>query len=812
MNFDPLWTAPLDNCYAKRFVPRARVPTLKNSPVFIPVETSVDWPIMKFVRETRPIRVLMCEDSQDDAFFCENALREANLNVALKHVSKRPEFEAQVREGSWDVVLIDYYLPGYSGESALHFCREIAPELPLIFVSGTINEEQAIEALKLGATDYVLKHRLSRLAPAVARAFEEVCARREQIATARRLQETELFLQTAMEVGQIGSWSSSLRGDSSLAWSRGTHRIFGLDADAAPSREFFYRMVHPEDLHLVTEAVDKAISTRGNYNVDHRIQRADGVARWVHEQGRVLCDEAGRPVKLVGVVQDITERKEAEEKIREQAELLDVAQSAIITHNLEGQIQFWNRSAEQLYGWTAAEAVGVDVRENLYAGSGDLFADIRRKTLESGSWHGEITHRCKDGRLVACDSRWSVVRDASGRLRSILSVNTDLTERKRLEQQFLRAQRMECVGALASGIAHDINNVLAPVLMSVEIFRDKLKDPEDRELLDTLETSAKRGADIVRQVLTFARGSEGQRAPIQLRRAITDIVKIIRETFPRSITAVGRIPDSLWTVRGDATHLYQVLMNLCVNARDAMPSGGELIVTAENVALDDHATMFHDDARPGHYVRISVKDSGVGMTREVQERMFDPFFTTKEIGRGTGLGLSTVANLVRGYNGFITVDSSPGQGTEMRIYLPAEKKIALDEDDGAGEMLEGGRGQLIMVVDDEATIRVVTRTTLEANGYSVITATDGMEAVAIFPKEPGKVKVVVTDLMMPSMDGAATINALRERDPGLRFIAVSGLMDPTKLPDLGPGNPIGFLQKPFTAERLLRLLGETLRR
>ncbi len=754
----------------------------------------------------------MCEDSSDDAFFCEAALREAKLNFTLQHVSIRKDFEAAVREGVWDVALVDYYLPGYSGEEALKFCRATTPELPLIFVSGTINEEQAIEALKLGATDYVLKHRLSRLAPAVVRACEEVRARREKSVTDRRLHETELFLQTAMEVGQIGSWTSSLEGDGELVWSRGSHHIFGLEAGAImPSREFFYRTVHPDDLRVVAEAVEKAIASRGDYRVDHRILRADGATRWVHEQGRVICNEAGRPIKLVGVVQDITERKEADDKIREQAELLNFAQSAIITHDMEGRVLFWNQSAEQLYGWTAAEALGVDVRATLYAKDAELFADIRRKALEAGHWHGELTHQCKNGRPVVCDSRWSVVRDAAGRLRSILSVNTDLTERKHLEQQFLRAQRMECVGSLASGIAHDINNVLAPVLMSVELFREKLTSPEDTEILDNLEASAQRGADIVRQVLTFARGADGQRARMQLRRVAIEITKIVQETFPRSIRATTTVAPDLRLVRGDATQLYQVLMNLCVNARDAMPSGGTLEMTVENIALDAQAHELHADALPGKYVRVRVKDSGVGIAPEIQERIFEPFFTTKEIGRGTGLGLSTVANIVRSHHGFVTVRSAPGQGTEMGIYLPSEDEPNDTEILYAKKAPEFGRGELILVVDDEATIRVVTRTTLEANGYAVMTAKDGLEAMAIFPKERGVVKLVITDLMMPMMDGAQLITALREKDPSLRFIAVSGLMGATKLPEGKDGKPIPFLQKPFAADRLLRLLAETLR-
>ncbi len=757
------------------------------------------------------MKILQCDDSEADALLCQHALKDGGLAFSHRWVSTRKDFEAAILQGNLDIVLIDYYLPEYRGDEALAFCRANAPGLPVIFVSGTIDDEQAIEALKLGATDYVLKHRLARLPRAVRRAHEEAISRRERAEALRQLEETELFLQTAMELGEIGSWSSSLEGDGKLTWSRGAHRIFGLEmGTAGPTRAFFFKLVHPDDLAAVTDAVTRAIESRGDYGVDHRVLRPDGAVRWVHEQGRVVCDDEGRPVKLVGVVQDITDRKASEDRIREQAALLDVAQSAIVTHSLEGKILFWNRGAEQLYGWAAAEAVGSDLSCLLHPDSAEKFNEVRRLAIEHGEWHGEMEQATRGGQRVACDSRWSVVRDGNGRLQSILSVNTDLTERKKLEQQFLRAQRMECVGTLASGIAHDINNVLAPIMMSVELFRMKLTGQEDCDLLDILEASAKRGAEIVRQVLTFARGAEGQRGVIPLERAVKEVAKILRETFPRSIQIQVHLDRGLWLVRGDPTHIYQVLMNLSVNARDAMQRGGRLSLEAGNVNLGPEAPTLHAEAKPGPYVRLSVRDSGTGIAPDVMARIFDPFFTTKEPGQGTGLGLSTVQSLIRGHGGFITVESVLGHGTSMHAYLPAEPSTAA-ADAGGDELAPApGRGETILVVDDEATIRVVTRTTLEANNYTVLTAKDGLEAVSIFPKQPGAVRLVVTDLMMPAMDGATMIRALQEIDPNLRFIVVSGLMDAEKVPHSPASRPIAFLAKPFGSDELLRLIRQTL--
>jgi PAS domain S-box-containing protein len=763
--------------------------------------------------ETGRLRILLCEDSEEDAILTERALSQAGVRSVIRRVWSQKPLEDALRGQPFDIALIDYYLPGFQGEDALKLCLEIAPEMPVIFVSGMIREEKAIEALKLGATDYVLKNRLSRLPAAVLRAHEETLARREKTRTEERLRETELFLQTALEVGRIGSWSSSLTGDGNLIWSRGSHRIFGLDPkEERLTRDKFFQMVHPDDLPRVVEKVERAIAERADYSIDHRVVRADGKVRWVHEQGRVICDDKGRPLKLIGVAQDVTERKESEEKIREQAALLDIAQNAILTHSMDGSILYWNQTAEQLYGWKASEAVGRNVAEILYAGNPERFREIRAITIEGSNWHGELQQLQKNGRFVSCDSRWTVVRDGIGRPTSILSVNTDLTDRKRLEQQFLRAQRMECVGTLASGIAHDINNVLAPVMMSVELFRAKLTDAEDQELLDNLEASAKRGADIVRQVLTFARGADGQRAPVQLRRIILEISKILRETLPKSIEIDVGIAQDLWPVRGDATQLYQVLMNLSVNARDAMKNGGQLTISAANAQLDSHAPMFHADAKPGPHVELIVKDSGTGIPAGALPKIFDPFFTTKEVGQGTGLGLSTVLSLVRGHGGFILVNSKVAQGTEMKVYLPAEANGVDRETLEEEEPVEPGEGQVIMVVDDEATIRIVTRATLEANGYNVLTAKNGAEAIELFKQNVGIVKVVITDLMMPAVDGPGTIRAIHEIDENMRFIAVSGMMETSRLPNLPTKHALAYLSKPFSAGTLLRLLRETLRK
>jgi signal transduction histidine kinase/CheY-like chemotaxis protein/tetratricopeptide (TPR) repeat protein len=380
-------------------------------------------------------------------------------------------------------------------------------------------------------------------------------------------------------------------------------------------------------------------------------------------------------------------------------------------------------------------------------------------------------------------------------------------EKKKFEAQFLRAQRMESIGTLAGGIAHDLNNMLTPILMAVELLKSPLPEEARRDLLGTIEESTERGAEMVRQILSFARGAEGRRVLVQVRHLIRDLEKVIGSALPKSIAVDVRLPRDLWTLSGDPTQLYQVLMNLCVNARDAMPDGGRLTLAAENKRLDEAAARAHPDVRPGPYVLLRVADTGTGIPPAILDRIFDPFFTTKEIGKGTGLGLSTVLGIVRGHGGFVTVSSEVGRGTEFCIYLPAAETsaAACGEEEGPQEC--SGRGELILVVDDEAAIRELARATLTANGYRVQTAREGTEAVALYARLREEVRLVLTDMMMPVMDGPATIRALRQLSPEVRILATSGLGVAAAV-----GQADAFLPKPYAPHDLLGAVRQMLDR
>ena len=748
-------------------------------------------------QKTEILNVLILEDIPIDAEMIDRELRNANIEHNIRRVASKSKFLKELETFSPDIVLADYSLPQFSGLEALKIVRERGTKIPFILVTGMKNEEIAVECLKEGADDYILKSSLRRLPGAIQNALEKRRAEWENERLEEELERSQKQIITIFDsitdafFSVSNSWEVKYlnpRSDVFLAKvNKRREDLWG--------KNWWSEFPAPKD-SVAYKALHSAM-------IDHKFAEFEeyysALNSWL--QVRAYPAEDGLAIYM----QDATQRKRAEEKIREQANLLDIAQDAIVVRDLDDKIIYWNNSAERIYGWKRNEAIAKNASQLLNT----EVESIKHALLavkDKGSWFGELKQVTKTQKNLIMESRWSLVRDEYGRPKSILTINTDITDKKIIEQQFLRAQRLESVGTLASGLLHDLNNILTPIILAVPFMKEKLKDETSQDILRTLESSAKRGEGVVRQLMSFVRGVQGEHVTLQLKHLLWELLNFVAETFPPMIQVRRHCPKGIWNVEGDATQLYQVLMNLSINARDAMPNGGTLAIDLQNVVLNEQEASLHFRAMPGPYVVLSVKDAGTGIAPEIINQIFDPFFTTKEPGKGTGLGLSSVLSIVKSHGGFIDVHSELGKGTEFKVFLPA-KEEKVKEQVVKGSNFSMGHGETVLVVDDEKSLQDLVRATLESRKFKVLTAFDGHEAISIYEKNKNKIDVVLLDMLMPNMNGLTTIPALRRINPGIKIIGMSGSLLENLPSDMSTlVQELPFLQKPFDSEDMVMLV------
>jgi two-component system, cell cycle sensor histidine kinase and response regulator CckA len=485
----------------------------------------------------------------------------------------------------------------------------------------------------------------------------------------------------------------------------------------------------------------------------------------------------------------------------------DLAREAIIAADLERHVLYWSKGAERLYRVPCDDALGKDLHDLLHFGSPRELTEARAAIGTDGVWTGVLHQRTKLGDNVAVQSCWTSLRDEEGTLRAILIVSAESSDTPRIEGKLVRLQRLEGLGFLVSGIAHDLNNVLSPMMVALQGLRDEVQSPRGVRKLDLLDASATRAASLVRQVLAFAKGTEDERMLVQPARVLNEIQKMLAESLPKTVELEAESGPDLWNIRVDPTQLHQVLLNLCLNARDAISGKGKIRVRVTNIMLDSSFAAMRPNAHPGPYVVFTVSDTGSGIAPELLGRIFDPFFTTKQASEGTGLGLSTVAAIARSNEGFVEVESAPGVGSTFRVYFPARPTSPVF---AVAPMTPPvlGHGETILFVDDEEAVREILREALEHAGYTVITAADGAEAVAMYARQGDHPAAVVLDMHLPVMDGVTTLHALSRIDPSVKVVATSGLGENESLAK--QAGALAFVPKPFTIDNLLVALQQAL--
>ncbi len=580
-------------------------------------------------------------------------------------------------------------------------------------------------------------------------------------------------------------------------------RIYGYD-----SPEELINSIHSiaQQLYVDTRRRDDFIQTLKEKGVvfqfESAVYRKDGRVIWISENARAVHDEDGQLLYYEGTVEDITALKEAQEHIRNQAALLDKASDAIIVQDLQHQVQYWNKSAERIYGWTAAEIVGKNAVGLIYRDI-SAFQKALQEVLGQGSWKGGIKQKRKDGTTILMETSFTLVRDGQDQPVSILAINTDVTVKKQFEAQIAHSQRMESIGTLAGGIAHDINNILTIITGNAALGRNSVPQGHPiQRYLTAIEAATTRAAGVVRQILTFSRRQDTERRNIEITPVVQEAIQFLRTTLPTKIEIRSDFAKSLPSILADATQLHQIIMNLGTNAAHAMrDQGGQLEFRIRPVRLDAIGASLVENLHAGNYVQLSISDSGCGMAPETARRIFEPFFTTKKPGEGTGLGLSVVHGIVKNHEGAITVSSELGLGTTFNLYFPALEAIT-DPVVLTPQERHHGAGRHVMYVDDEEDIVAVTTLDLQNNGYQATGFTLPQEALAAFCAKPLYFDAAVLDLAMPVMDGLDLARRMLTRRPNFPIILVSGFIRPDDQERIRQLGLKHVLEKPSTVTKI----------
>jgi len=759
-----------------------------------------------------PLHILHLEDDANDARLIQAQLENGGLNCAITRVETREDFVGRLERGGVDLILSDYAVPGFDGLSALNLVRSRWPMLPIVLVSGTLGEELAVESLKSGATDYVLKDRLTRLVPVVQRALAD----REREA-ARQRSDQELRWKTALLEAQLNSTNDGIlvvdeHGRKVLQNER-LAELWHLPATIANGADDAAQIA----FILAQVCLPEAFAARVRHLYDHpdetsrdEIELKDGTV--LERYSAPVRDKQGRRYGRIWVFHDITALKQTEVQLRKLSQAVEQSPAMVVITDLQGRIEYVNPKFTQVTGYAIAEVTGQNPR---LLKSGTLeparYQELWAAITSGRTWLGEFHNRKKNGELYWERAAISPIMNQRGETTHFLAVKEDVTEHKQLEAQFRQAQKMEAIGRLAAGVAHDFNNLLTVILGYSDLL---LGEPEalngQVDSVREIKKAGERAAGLTRQLLAFSRQQILEPRELDLNEIVVDCSRMLQRLVGEDITLNVLQDAGLPPIKVDPGQLEQALINLVVNSRDAIPGFGKITVTTSRATISEADGRLPSAAPPGHYVELAVTDTGCGMDEATLARIFEPFFTTKEPGKGTGLGLAMVFGFIQQSGGHITVTSTPGQGTRFKILLPALPCETAET--AAANLLEPvpNGTETILLVEDERGVRQLSRCLLEARGYTVLEAARGDEALRLAEGYAGSIDLLLSDVVMPGMGGGQLAGAILALRPNLKILLVSGYSGDALNRHGGVTPGMTLLLKPFTVSALAVKVREAL--
>jgi len=771
-----------------------------------------------------PLHVLIVEDSEDDAVLLISELRRGGYEPTLERVDTPEAMNAALGGQTWDIVLCDYAMPRFSMPAALTIVQEKGLDIPFIIVSGAIGEEAAVAAVRAGANDYVMKGNLARLVPVIERELSEGEIRRERNRMKQALVESEEKLRAVFEAIPEGVTTTDIEGnirqlnDAVICMHRYDRKeeLIGRSA---------FELISPKDHAKAMENMKKTLEEGSSGLIEYTLVTKDGKEFDAELSAALVSDESGNPAGFVAVTRDITERKKAEEALQQSEYnyrvLFDSVIDGLAVVDAETmKIVLCNEHAAQTYGFDSVEAaIGVNPLDYIHPDDKErvlriIVQDMFEKDLRQINEFRMITNDGEERWISAVGTRIKY----QGKLAGLASFR-DITDRKRAEEetekiaaQLLQAQKMEAIGSLAGGIAHDFNNLITTIQGYAHMAMMEIEEADALYLyLKRIDAASSRAAKLTRQLLLFSRKNPMEVTSLNINETVEDLLNMLKRLIGEDIAINTYLEPDIFTVRADAGNIEQVIMNLAVNARDAMPEGGKLTITTENVTLSEEQCTTIPEAQPGKYACLSVADTGVGIEKEIIEYIFEPFFSTKEPGEGTGLGLSVVYGIAKQHGGWINVYSEPGQGSTFKLYLPAipGKPEANTKEPILAQKLQGN-GERILLVEDDGRVREFLAEALNENGLIVFEAANAREALDIFDSEQGEFHLVFSDVVLPDINGFQLAEQILSRKPELPVLLGSGYIQDESQWSAIPERGFQLLTKPYTLAELLRAVREAM--